>query len=65
VRAVPVGFASITNIAEPMPTPEAPVATVIQLTVLTAPHEHCVPLMMVTVRLPAVDDTEKLVGETL
>ena len=50
VRGAPVGFCPTANVTEPMPEPVAPLLTVIQLTALTAVQEHCVPVVMLSVR---------------
>ena len=62
VRGAPVGFCSTANVTEPMPEPVAPLLTVIQLTALTAVQEHCVPVMMLSVRWLAIEPTAKVVG---
>ena len=65
VRELAVEFCWMRNVVEPRPVPLAPLEMVIQLTVLVALHEHCVPVMMLIVRLLAVESTVKLVGDTL
>jgi hypothetical protein len=64
VRGAPVEFCSNANVTDPRPDPVA-LVTVIQLAALTAVQEHCVPVVMLSVRVPAVDPTEKLVGVSL
>jgi hypothetical protein len=51
-------------VTEPIPLPLA-LAMLIQLAVLTAVHEHCVPVITLNVRLLAVDATANVVGVTL
>lgn len=64
VRATPV-FAATLNDTEPMPDPVAPLVTVIHSTLLVALHAHCVPLMMLTVRLVLADPIANVVGVRL
>jgi len=53
------------NVTAPMLEPVAPLVTVIQLTALTAVHEHEVPVMMLSVRWLASEPTENVVGVTV
>ena len=62
VRGAPVEFCSTASVTDPMPDPAAPLLTVIQLAALTAVQEHCVPVMMLSVRRVAVDPTANVVG---
>jgi hypothetical protein len=62
VRGAPVEFCSTASVTDPMPDPAAPLLTVIQLAALTAVQEHCVPVMMLSVRRLAVDPTANVVG---
>ena len=64
VRA-PAGFAAMLKVTEPMPDPAAPFVTVIQPAALAAVHEHCVPVMMLTDQMLAVELAATLVGVTL
>jgi hypothetical protein len=52
-------------VTEPIPDPVAPLLTVIQLTALTAVQEHCVPVMMLSVRRLAVEPTANVVGVSM
>ena len=65
MRAVPVVFAAMLNVTEPMPDPLAPVVTVIHDAVVVAVHEQAVPAMTLTVRLVAIASTAKLSGVTV
>jgi len=65
VRGAPVGLAGTLIVTDPIPEPAAPLTMVIQLAVVVAVHEHAVPLMMLIVRVPAVEATVNDVGVTL
>jgi hypothetical protein len=63
VRADVELLAAIENVTEPLPEPEAPVLTVIQLALLTLVHEQ--PAAAVTVELPdpPAEAIDRLFGE--
>jgi hypothetical protein len=61
-RGAPVEFSWIEIVNAPKPDPAAPLTTVIQLAALSVVHEHCVPVMILSVSRPAVVSTAKVVG---
>ena len=65
VRLAAAVFAAMLKVTAPTPVPLAPLVTVSHDTVVVAVQEHCVPLITLRVRLPAVAATLKLAGVTL
>jgi hypothetical protein len=65
VRGAVDEFASKANVTAPKPDPLAPLVTVIHVAGVVADQPHCVPVMTLTVLLPAPRSTVKLVGVTL
>jgi hypothetical protein len=61
VRAAPP-FAAIANVTVPLPVPEAPAVTVIQLTPDAAVHEHPLPAVTAVDPDPPLATTAWLVG---
>lgn len=64
VRVAPVLLATA-NVTAPFPVLEAPLVTVIQLTLLTAVHEHQSAAVTVVVPVPPVEATDWLVVESV
>jgi hypothetical protein len=65
VRAAPVVFAATEYVVDASPVIEAPLVTVIQLTLLTEVHAQLEPVMTETVPPPPVEGIEAVAGDTV
>ena len=65
MRDVLDGFASKSNVIAPTPDPLAPLFTEIHVAWVVDDQLHCVPAIMLRVRVPEMGPTVKLVGVTL
>ena len=65
VRGVVEKFASKSNVTAPMPDPLAPLVTVIHVADGVDDQPHWVPVTTLTVLVPAMGSTVKLVGVTV
>ena len=64
-RAAPVVFAATEKFVDPSPDIDAPLVTVIQLTVLTDVHAQLEPVVTAMLALLPVDGTDSFVGDTV
>jgi hypothetical protein len=59
----PAGFAPTVIVAVPLPVPDAPLVTDIQLTLLDPVHEHQLSVVIATVTVPPSDPNDCAAGE--